>query len=204
MKKTLVFTLLVVLLFFPSLVLRAQTPPDSTSGSALGKIWSKLTSSAALSEKDLIGKWDYRGSACTFETENLLKKAGGSVVATQVENKFDDYLQKVGVRKGTSYFTFNDDGSYSAKLGVAKLSGKYSLDEKTKMLTMSYMLGVAKMHPRVVKSGKTLKLMYDADSFLKLMKTLSMFTKDNSIEILAAMADLYDGMLLGFDVAKGN
>jgi hypothetical protein len=33
-----------------------------------------------------------------------------------------------------------------------------------------------------------------------MMKTLSMFTKNNSVEILAAMADLYDGMLLGFDL----
>jgi hypothetical protein len=29
-----------------------------------------------------------------------------------------------------------------------------------------------------------------------------MFTKDNSIEILAAMADMYDGMLLGFDMNR--
>jgi hypothetical protein len=44
--------------------------------------------------------------------------------------------------------------------------------------------------------------MFDADGFLKLMKTISPFTKDNSIEILAAMNDVYDGMLLGFDLNK--
>lgn len=205
MKKTLRFALF-LLLFSPLLPLRAQVPADSSSsGSALGKIWSKMVSSAPLSQKDMVGTWGYRGSACAFETENLLKKAGGSIVAGQVENKFDEYFKKVGIKDDAScYFTFNQDGSYSAKLGVAKLSGKYSLDEKTKVVTMSYLAGVAKMHPSVMKSGGKLKLMYDADGFLKLMKTLSMFTKDNSVEVLAAMADMYDGMLLGFDLKKEN
>lgn len=200
MKKIFQILFFCVLLTLP-LALQAQTK-DTASVSSLSKIWTKLVSSSPLTVKNLEGNWNYRGSACTFETENLLKKAGGSLVASQVENKFDDYLTKIGIKQGACYFIFNEDSTYTAKLGLAKLSGSYSVNEKTKLVTMSYLLGMGKMRATAVKSGNNLKLMFDADNFLKMMKTLSMFTKDNSIEILAAMADMYDGMLLGFDLKK--
>lgn len=65
---------------------------------------------------------------------------------------------------------------------------------------MSYLRGLGNMTANVHRSRSGLKLLFDADSFLQMMKTVSMFTKNNSVEILAAMADLYDGMLLGFDL----
>lgn len=200
MKKISLFLFAGLLLF--SVNAFAQTNPDTTSTtSALTKLWNKFTRST-FTQQDLAGTWNFRSTACVFETENLLKKAGGSIVATQAENKFDEYFKKIGIKNGTCSFTFNPDSTYSAKLGIAKLSGRYTMDEKTKLLTMSYLLGIAKMRATAVKSGNKMKLLFDADGFLKTMKTLSMFTKDNSIEILAAMADLYDGMLIGFDLNK--
>lgn len=163
------------------------------------QVWSVFTNSS-ISGKDLIGDWGYKGTACTFETENLLKKAGGALVATQVEKSFNEYCTKIGIKEGKSDFTFSEDSTYSAKLGLLKLSGKYKLDEENKVVTMTYLRGLGKMTANVHRSGSGLKLMFDADSFLKMMKTLSMFTKNNSVEVLAAMADLYDGMLLGFDL----
>ncbi|HMM18957.1 MAG: DUF4923 family protein [Petrimonas sp.] len=163
------------------------------------QVWS-LFANSSLSDKDLMGDWEYKGTACTFETENLLKKAGGAVVASQVERTFNEYCDKIGISEGKSGFVFKEDSSYTAKLGMLKLSGKYRLDAEKKVLSMSYMRGLGRMTAHVHRSGSGLKLLFDADSFLQMMKTLSMFTKNNSVEILAAMADLYDGMLLGFDL----
>ena len=163
------------------------------------QVWS-LFANSSLSDKDLIGDWGYKGTACTFETENLLKKAGGAVVASQVEKTFNEYCMKIGISEEKCDFTFKEDSTYSAKLGLLKLSGKFRLDEEKKVLSMSYMRGLGRMTAHVHRSGSGLKLLFDADSFLQMMKTLSMFTKNNSVEILAAMADLYDGMLLGFDL----
>ena len=163
------------------------------------QVWSVFTNSS-ISGKDLIGDWGYKGTACAFETENLLKKAGGALVATQVEKSFNEYCTKIGIKEGKSDFIFNEDSTYSAKLGLLKFSGKYKLDEEKKAVSMSYLKGLGNVTANVHRSGSGLKLMFDADSFLKMMKTLSMFTKNNSVEVLAAMADLYDGMLLGFDL----
>lgn len=165
----------------------------------LQQVWSVVTNSS-LSDKDLMGDWGYKGTACTFETENLLKKAGGAVVAAQVEKTFNEYCTKIGISEGKCDFTFREDSTYTAKLGLLKLSGKFRLDEEKKILFMSYLRGLGNMTANVHRSRSGLKLLFDADSFLQMMKTVSMFTKNNSVEILAAMADLYDGMLLGFDL----
>lgn len=196
--------IITILLFLFSVTIFAQsknTDADSVSTPALNKVWNKFTGIFSTS-KDLTGRWDYHGAACMFETENLLKKAGGAIVANKVAQQFDDYFSKIGIKEGKSSFVFNADSTYSARLGVARLSGKFSINPETKRIAMSYMKGIAKMEATPVKSGDKLKLMFDADGFLRMMKTMSLFTSDNSIEILAAMADMYDGMLLGFDLQK--
>lgn len=174
----------------------------SSDTSVLTDILSGVFGSRTFTQKDMVGTWNYESTACAFETENLLKKAGGAVVATQVENEFDKYCTKVGINQTSTSFTFNADSTYSAKLGKVKLSGKYHLDPATKKVTLTYMFGVGKINGFASKSGSDLKLLFDADSMLKLMKILSQFTDNTSIEVLGKMADMYDGMLLGFDLKK--
>ncbi|VBB46364.1 conserved exported hypothetical protein [uncultured Paludibacter sp.] len=197
-----IFLVCTGIFLFSSNISYSQNKTESDSISALSKIWNKLIKSSSFSQKDLQGRWDYKSTACKFETENLLKKAGGALVATQVEDAFNEYCEKIGIKEGRCYFVFNSDSTYSAKLGIFKLSGKYLMDNKTKIITMSYALGIGKMHAIAAKSGNNLKLYFDADGFLKMMKTLSLFTNNNKVEILAKMSELYDGMLLGFDLDK--
>ena len=174
----------------------------SKSTSVLGGIINKITGTSSLTNKDLVGKWEFQGTDCAFETDNLLKKAGGAIVATQVEAKFDDMCKKAGIKTSNTSFTFNADSTYSARLGLGKISGKYLVNDSTHSVTMSYMFGIGKLHAVAKKSGSDLKLLFDADSMLKLMKVLSKFTSDTSVEVLGKMADMYDGMLLGFDMKK--
>ena len=178
--------------------------PIFSQNFTLENIKNKVANTLGISSVPVIGKWNYVRPACVFESENLLKKAGGAVVATQVENKFKEYFDKVGIKAGKSYFIFKDENTYSANLGLAKLSGKYSIDAENNNISLTSGMGIEKLNGKLFKSGNSMKIMFDADGFLKLMKFLSTFTKDNSIEILAAMDDLYDGMLLGFDLVKEN
>jgi hypothetical protein len=198
MNKLHILIATIVILFSSSTF--AQKSGKNNNANVLSKVWDKVSS--ALPQKELTGTWDFKSTACMFETENLLKKAGGAVVATQVEKKFNEYCEKTGIQKENTQFVFNTDSTYTARLGKLKFSGDYSINPETKQISLSYMRGLGKLDATPVISGKNMKLMFDADGFLKLMKTLSMFTKDNSIEILAAMADMYDGMLLGFDMNR--
>ncbi|MFA6701357.1 MAG: DUF4923 family protein [Dysgonamonadaceae bacterium] len=198
MNKLHILIATIVILFSSSVF--AQKSGTTNAANVLSKVWNKVSS--ALPQKELTGTWNFKSTACMFETENLLKKAGGAVVATQVEKKFNEYCAKSGIQKENTQFVFNADSTYIARLGKMKFSGNYSINPETKQISLSYMRGLGKLDATPVVSGKNMKLMFDADGFLKLMKTLSMFTKDNSIEILAAMDDMYDGMLLGFDMNK--
>ncbi|MHB9056332.1 MAG: DUF4923 family protein [Paludibacteraceae bacterium] len=174
----------------------------NTNGSVLTDILNGVFGTKSFSQKDMVGVWNFQSTACTFETDNLLKKAGGAIVASQVENEFNKYCEKMGINRTSTSFTFKSDSTYSAKLGKIKLSGKYLLDPSTGKLTLTYMLGAGRINGYASRSGSDLKLLFDADSMLKLMKTLSTFTNNTSVEVLGKMADMYDGMLLGFNTVK--
>lgn len=190
----------VVLVFMLSTLMFGVSAQEKVENRGILQQMRDLFSGSSLLERDLVGGWEYRRTACMFETENLLKKAGGAVVASQVEKTFDEYCTRIGIKDGKCEFTFKEDSTYTAKLGLLKFSGKFRVDEKGKILSMSYLQGLGSVKAYPIRSRSGLKLLFDADGFLQMMKTASMFTKNNSVEVLAAMADLYDGMLLGFDL----
>lgn len=170
--------------------------------SVLSDILNTVMGKAPLTYKNMAGTWNFNKSAVAFETDNLLKKAGGTVVASQVQAKLDESSKSLGINSNNTTFTFNADSTYSAKLRGIKISGKYTIDAKTKQVRMSYLMGMAHLNATAAVSSRNMKLLFDADSFLKLMKFLSQFTNNTSIEVLGKMADMYDGMLMGFDMKK--
>ena len=128
-------------------------------------------------------------------SENLLKKAGGAVVASQVEKDIRRILHP-DRNQGNQGNLLSKDSTYTAKTWFVEVLGKFRVDEKGRSL-----------HELPARSGQCegisdpvafgTETVVDADGFLQMMKTASMFTKIiNSVEVLAAMADLYDGMLL--------
>lgn len=189
---------IVILLFTPSFHSQAQ----SSSKSILNNILNKVTQSSDVKAEDLTGKWNYQGSACNFESSNILNKMGGTVAASQVENQFDNYLSKIGVKEGVGVFSFNSDHTYTADLGKVNLSGDYTLNESSKEITLTYLKGMAKVNGTVEKSGNNLKLLFDADNLLKLLKTASSVTDNSTLKAITSITDTYDGVQLGFDLQK--
>lgn len=186
----------------PSNKTEKTTGSIETAGNVLGDILESVMGRVPLTQKSMLGTWNFQGTSCAFETENLLKKAGGAVVASQVEAKFDETCKKMGITGNNTSFQFNADSTYTGFIGGVKISGKYQLDPQAKKVKMSYMLGMAHIDASVAVTSRDMKLLFDADAVLKLLKFVSKFTNDPSIEVLGKMADMYDGMLLGFDLRK--
>ena len=67
------------------------------AGGALGNIVEGVFTKTDLTVEDIAGEWTSTGSAVSFQSDNLLKKAGGSAAAGAVENKLDDYYKKFGL-----------------------------------------------------------------------------------------------------------
>ena len=90
--------------------------------------------------QDLIGAWNYSGPGCAFMSENLLAKAGGEMAAVQIEEKLLPYYQQVGISAANTSITFNENGTFSARIAGTPLSGNYTFDEATQQIKLKTLL----------------------------------------------------------------
>ena len=81
-RKLLSFAVLITLLLVPT-VNRAQSIKDLFNKDNISKVVNAVTGHTET--VDMTGTWRYTGSAIEFESENLLKKAGGTVAASAAE-----------------------------------------------------------------------------------------------------------------------
>lgn len=121
----------------------------------------------SITEQTFVGTWTYQAPECCFESENLLAQAGGEVVANNIENTLNTYLSKVGIKKGVTRYTFNQDKTFSIETSGRTIStGTYSYDKSTKTLKLNGSLGLLNQSCLVGMDGTNLCLLYDADKLL--------------------------------------
>ncbi len=186
--------------FFCCPSMQAQTLKDLFENKKVSGVVDALTSGNK-QKMNLEGTWNYKGSACEFKTENLLKKAGGAVAASALENKMDEYYSQVGIEKGAFGYTFSADSTFTNTYQGKKLTGTYSVNPKTSEICLRYfrvlpVRGVAKV------SGSHLSLLFDADKLLKLFTAISTMSSSTTVSTIGKLADGYDGLRLGFDLNR--
>lgn len=177
-----------------------------TTGGAVSALGSVLTSllggSSAVTASDLQGTWTYRKADCVFETQNLLLKAGGEMAATKIESQLESQLGKVGITPGACSFTFNSDGTYVATIGQYNLTGNYTLNTKSNTLTMTYLAGIGRISPKVVKTGASISLLFEGDKLLSMVQKVGKLSSNSTVNSLSSLINSYDGMLVGMQLSK--
>lgn len=177
-----------------------------TTGGAVSALGSVLTNllggSSAVTASDLQGTWTYRKADCVFETQNLLLKAGGEMAATKIESQLESQLGKVGITPGACSFTFNSDGTYVATIGQYNLTGNYTLNTKSNTLTMTYLAGIGRISPKVVKTGASISLLFEGDKLLSMVQKVGKLTSNSTVSSLSSLINSYDGMLVGMQLSK--
>lgn len=168
----------------------------------LGNVLGSLLGNNTVTKSDLIGTWKYAKADCVFETENLLMKAGGEVAATRIESQLETQLSKIGIKKGSCTYTFNEDGTYTAVLGGYTLSGNYTFNEKDKTVTLTYLGGLGRITPHVTKTGTGISLLYESDKLLGLVQKVGKLSSNSAISGLSSLLNSYDGLLLGMELQK--
>lgn len=171
-------------------------------GDILGNIISSVTGSLTTTQANLIGTWSYYEPCVQFESENLLKKAGGAAAATKMEDKLNPIYQMVGITPGKLTFTFTNDGKVSYTIGSRTMSGTYVFDSKAKTVTIKTANGMS-ITSYVTISGRNMSLCFDSS------KVLSLFSAAGSLSSLSAtlgslgtLAQTYSGMKTGFKFKK--
>lgn len=113
---------------------------SSNAGSIINGILNNVIGSGTFKQADLCHTWKYSKPGCAFTSENLLAKAGGEIAASKVENKLEGYYKKFGFSSSNTYFTFNTDGTFSAKIDGKEWNGTYTFDEKTHAIQLKGLL----------------------------------------------------------------
>ena len=173
---------------------------SSSTGSIINGILNNVIGSGTFKQADLCHTWKYSKPGCAFTSENLLAKAGGEIAANKVEEKLEDYYKKFGFSSSNTYFTFNTDGTFSAKIDGKAWNGNYTFDEKTHAIQMKGLLLSASSYATKTTNG--ISLLFDQKKLLNLIKALSAFKSSSTLSAVGNIANNYDGMRIGFEMTK--
>lgn len=97
-----------------------QSEQSGSAGQGITAVLQNLIGTATVSSSSLNGTWVYESPAVVFESSNLLKKAGGSLVTGTIEKKMQTYLTKIGFAPGKVEITFDGNDKYTMKIGDRK------------------------------------------------------------------------------------
>lgn len=178
---------------------QAQSWSDLFNKENISKVVNAVTGNTA--KVDMTGTWTYKGSAVEFESENLLMKAGGAAAATLAEGKLNEQLSKIGINDGQMSFTFNADSTFVSTVGKKTLKGTYSYNASTKQVDLKY-LRLLNLHAKVNCTSGSMDLLFNSDKLLKLMAFIGSKSNSTALKTVSSLADQYDGMMLGFQLAK--
>lgn len=184
----------------------AQSWKDILNSSAVKDVVNTLTGNV-IKFSDLQGNWNYVEPACKMTSDDKLKEVGGTLMSSALEKKITTVYTKAGIVPGKFSYTFNSDSTFTNVIGKKTLKGTYFLDEKNKVLVLSYKLGnaftVKRTEVQLAKSGEQISMLFNVDGLMKFVKVLSsVMKKSDSSSSLSSLLEGYDGMLLGFEMKK--
>lgn len=173
---------------------------SSTGSSIVNGILNNVIGSGTFKKEDLCHTWKYSKPGCAFTSENLLAKAGGEVAATKIEEQLAGYYTKFGITSSNTYFTFNTDGSFNAKIDGKSWNGTYTFDEKSHEIHLKGLLLSASGYATKTTTG--ISLLFDQKKLLNLIKTLSTFKGSSTLSAVGSIANNFDGARVGFEMTK--
>lgn len=164
---------------------------------ALGGVVDELTNK----QINVEGEWVFEESAIEFESDDLLKKAGGALAASQLKEKMNEALEKIGITKGSFEYWF-DATNFSSQMGKIPSKGTYTIDQENKTMTMSYAANLIKSECKVKCSGDKLTLLFKADKLLEIVALIAGKSETASLKTLSGLLNEYDGCNIGFEMTR--
>lgn len=174
----------------------------SKVGSIVGSILDNVIGSTTFKKADLCAHtWKYKSPGCAFTSENLLAKAGGEIAAKKVEEKLSTYYQKAGFNSSNTYFKFNEDGTFNAKIDGKSWSGTYTFDEKTHAIDLKGRL-LLSLNGFATKNTSGISILFESKKLLTIIQTLTALSGNTTLGTIDEISKNYDGIRVGFDLSK--
>lgn len=170
--------------------------------SKVGSILDNVIGSTTFKKADLCAHtWKYKSPGCAFTSENLLAKAGGEIAAKKVEEKLSTYYQKAGFSSSNTYFKFNEDGTFNAKIDGKSWSGTYTFDEKTHAIDLKGRL-LLSLNGFATKNTSGISILFESKKLLTIIQTLTALSGNTTLGTIGEISKNYDGIRVGFDLSK--
>ena len=180
---------------------QAANGTTTNTGATVGNILqSVLGGTSKMTQSGLIGTWTYSKPGCAFTSEQLLAQAGGEIVASEIKTKLQPSFQKVGISSNNTQVTFNQDGTFTAKVAGKNWSGKYTFDEAQSKITMSGILINVNCYAKRNVDG--IGLLFESSKLLSLLQTMSALSGNQTLQTIGELSKSYDGLRMGFDMKK--
>ena len=153
---------------------------------------------------DVKGTWTYSGTAVKLESDDLLKSTAATLAASQVEDKLDEYVSKIGIKAGTFSFTFNEDNTFAATVLGKSFNGTYTLSEDYKTMSLQFgkTIGLKPFAASVSATSTQLNLLFQTDKLLELLGKLTSTSSNATLKTIGTLVNQYDGMQLGLELQK--
>ena len=162
-----------------------------TNGSGVVNAISSVIGLDKLTAQNLIGTWRYNGPGCAFTSENLLAKAGGEVVASQIE---------VGLSSNNTVIAFNNDKTFTATIAGKSFSGTYTYNEATSQIAMKGLLLNINCYAKREMNG--ISILFEAKKLLTVLQTMSALSGNVSLQTIGDLSKNYEGVRIGFDMTR--
>lgn len=179
-----------------------NSPANQTDlGGILGNVLGSVLGNVTTTKANLIGTWTYTEPSVQFESENLLKKAGGAAAANKVEAQLASVYKKVGITPGKLIFTFSDNGQVTYKVGNRSMNGTYVFDSNNKQVKITTSSGIT-VNAYVTISINSLSRCFDSTKLLPLINTVGSISGSSILGSIGQVADSFSGMKTGFKFTK--
>ena len=173
-----------------------------TTATGIGNVLTSVLGLDKVTESGLVGTWKYNNPGVAFTSSNVLAKAGGEVVAQQIENKLKNVYSSVGVKSSNTYFTFGSNKQFEGKLLGTSLSGTYTYDASTGAINMKTALLGLSLNGYITGTSNGISLLFEGKKLLTILQTVASISGNSTLSTIGDLSTNYDGLRLGFDMTK--
>ncbi len=178
-----------------------RQPDADGTGGIPESLFRNLIGNAKVENSSLKGEWVYESPAVVFESSNLLKKAGGSLVANTGEKMLRKYLAKVGIEEGKIDISFDGDSTYTMTIGSRNSAGTYTVQDNEITLKSKGLPNRPTTANLALKNDE-MQIAFKADKLLEFLTNIAKATGNSTLNMIGNIAGGYDGMQLGFRFKK--
>ncbi|MCQ2177585.1 MAG: DUF4923 family protein [Bacteroidales bacterium] len=148
------------------------------------------------------GSWLYSGLSINLLSDNFLANLASSSISGTINAKAEDLVTKVGFKKDTTAFVFNDDGSFLLKLEKMSVKGRWGVEENSITLLLGPDQNVVSITGEFYVNFDQCEMSFTSEKFLQFIRyALSVAgtaTESREMRIVSELLKNFNSIRIGF------